>query len=94
MINLTQNLKSPLTMHLRGKDSLNSIEGRENIYVEHPDFDLEDVVADVSDVQDLLDTSFKVQQEDEPLCFSIVDEDYQDFKKNFSERGKLPRQRI
>lgn len=66
-----------------GVESLNSdIEGRENIYVEHPDFDLEDVVADVTEVQSILDESFKLQQEDYPGCFGYVDEEYNKFKKS------------
>ena len=66
-----------------GMESLNSdTELAENTYVEHPDFDVEDVVADVSDVQGLLDESFKLQKEDWPSIFEGIDKQYDDFKKS------------
>ena len=66
-----------------GVESLNSdTEGMENTYVEHPDFKVEDVVADVSDVQGLLDESFNLQKEDWPTIFEGIDKQYDDFKKS------------
>ena len=66
-----------------GMESLNSdIEGKENTYVEHPDFDVEDVVADVTEVQSILDESFEIQYGYNNDVFKYVDEDYNKFKKS------------
>ena len=66
-----------------GMESLNSQhEGHENIYVEHPEFDVDDVVADVLEVQSVLDESFNIQEKERGDIFGSVDSQYQQFKKN------------
>jgi hypothetical protein len=67
----------------QGMESLNSdIEGRENIYVEHPDFKMEDVVADVTEVQEVLNTWWVKQEEENDKVFEAVDYRYNKFKKS------------